>query len=115
MMPHSIIHQATSETSWRILSLLRLGPRRIYMLKRALEMSESAFSHAISKLEVAGLVNIRRAGREKISELSAQGRIVFASLQALCFTLGGTDGTSVEDDSALLRCLRENSRADDGT
>jgi predicted transcriptional regulator len=106
-MPHSIIHQATSDTSWRILSLLRLGPRRIYMLKRALEMSESAFSHAISKLETSGMVTNRRVGREKISELSAQGRIVFASLQALCFTVGSTDGTSVEDDSALLRCLRE--------
>jgi DNA-binding transcriptional ArsR family regulator len=113
MMAHSIIHQATSVTSWRILSLLRLGQRRIYMLKRALGMSESAFSHAISKLETAGLVTIRRMGREKIAILSAQGRIVFASLQALCFTLGGTDGTDVEDDSALLRCLRESPQADD--
>lgn len=83
------------------------------MLKRALNMSESAFSHAISKLESAGLVKIAKIGREKISELSTQGRIVFSSLQALCFTLGGTDGTNVEDDSALLRCLRERSKVDD--
>lgn len=105
-MPSSIIHQATAATSWRILSLLRLGERRIYVIKRAIDMTESAFSHALHKLEEAGLVTVRREGREKQAALSQQGRIVFSNIQALCFMLGGTDGTSVEDDSALVRQLR---------
>jgi predicted transcriptional regulator len=106
-MPYSIIHQATSETLWRILSLLRLGERRISLLKRTLEMSESAFSHALAKLEELDLVETRKTGREKISRLTQHGRILFSSLQALCFMLGGTDGTSVEDDSALVRWVKD--------
>jgi predicted transcriptional regulator len=106
-MPSSIIHQATSETSWRILCLLRLGDRRIRAIKQALGMTESAFSHALSKLEHLGLVNTRKIGREKVSGLTPRGRIVFSSLQAICFTLGGSDGTLVEDDSALVGFLRE--------
>lgn len=106
-MASSIIHQATSETHWRILCLLRLGERRVLYLKKALEMSESAFSHSLSKLEELNLVETRKVGREKISQLSQLGRIMFSSLQALCFMLESTDGTSVEDDSALVRYLRE--------
>jgi DNA-binding transcriptional ArsR family regulator len=105
-MPSAIIHQATAATSWRILSLLRLGERRIYIIKRTMDMTESAFSHALRKLEEAGLVTVRKVGREKQATLSEQGRIVFSNIQALCFMLGGTDGTSVEDDSALVRQLR---------
>jgi predicted transcriptional regulator len=105
-MSSSIIHQATAETSWRILCLLRLGDRRIRAIKQALGMTESAFSHALSKLEGLGLVATRKIGREKVSGLTPRGRIVFASLQALCYTLSGTDGTVVEDDSALVTCLR---------
>jgi len=106
-MPSSIIHQATAKTSWRILSLLRLGDRRIQVIKRALDMSESAFSHALRRLEEKGLVEARQYGREKQARLTSAGRIVFSSLQALCFTLGGNDGTSVEDDTSLVKCLRE--------
>lgn len=105
-MPFSIIHQATSDTSWRILSLLRLGDRRIYVVKRALGMSESAFSHALTKLANLGLVFVRPLGREKLAGLTPQGRILFSSVQALCFMLGSADGTNVEDDSALVRHLR---------
>jgi predicted transcriptional regulator len=105
-MPYSIIHQATSDTSWRILSLLRLGDRRIYVVKRALAMSESAFSHALSKLVNLKLVTVRPIGREKVAGLTPHGRILFSSVQALCFMLGSADGTSVEDDSALVRFLR---------
>lgn len=106
-MSSSIIHQATSETHWRILCLLRLGSRRIHFLKQALQMSESAFSHSLAKLEELNLVETQKNGREKISQLSQTGRILFSSLQALCFMLGSSDGTSVEDDSALVRSLRE--------
>ena len=70
-------------------------------------MSESAFSHALRRLEEKGLVEAKQFGREKQARLTSSGRIVFSSLQALCFTLGGTDGTSVEDDSSLVRCIRE--------
>ena len=69
-------------------------------------MTESAFSHALRKLENDGLVETRRQGREKASRFSQRGSIVFSSLQALCFTLGGTDGTIVEDDTALVMVLR---------
>ena len=96
----------TSETSWRILSLLRLGERRLHVLKRALGMTESAFSHALRKLEEQGLVETRRDGREKLSRLSQRGRISYSSLQALCYALRGTDGTLVEDDTALVAELR---------
>ena len=106
-MSSSIIHQATAETSWRIMCLLRLGDRRIRAIKQALGMTESAFSHALSKLEGLGLVVTRKLGREKVSGLTPRGRIVFASLQALCYTLSGTDGTLVEDDSSLVGYLRE--------
>lgn len=106
-MSSSIIHQATSETHWRILCLLRLGERRILFLKKALEISESAFSHSLAKLEELNLVETKKIGREKVSQLSQTGRILFSSLQALCFMLGGSDGTDVDDDSALVRCLRE--------
>jgi DNA-binding transcriptional ArsR family regulator len=97
----------TSPTAWRILGLLRLGDRPIRFIKRALRMTESAFSHSLRKLEKGGLVETRKQGREKVSRLSQRGRIVFSSLQALCFTLSGSDGTLVEDDTALLRVLRE--------
>ena len=110
-MPSSIIHQATSETSWRILCLLRLGDRRIRAIKQALSMTESAFSHALSKLEGLELVYTRKVGREKVSGLTSRGRIVFASLQAICYTLVGSDGTLVEDDSALVGYLREHVEA----
>jgi DNA-binding transcriptional ArsR family regulator len=106
LMPYSTIHQATARPYWRILSLLRLGERRICVVKRALGMSDSAFSHGLAKLEALELVSVRRAGREKHAALSAKGRILFSSLQALCFMLKGTDGTSVEDDSALVQHLR---------
>ena len=106
-MSSSIIHQATSDTHWRILCLLRLGNRRIHYLKKALQMSESAFSHSLAKLEELNLVETRKHGREKISQLSQTGRILFSSLQALCFMLNRSDGTSVEDDSALVSSLRD--------
>ena len=106
-MSSTVIHQLSSPTSWRILSLLRLGERRIQALKRALRMTESAFSHAASKLEDLGLVGIRKAGRDKYARLSEKGRIVFSSLQAVCYTVSGNDGTSVEDDSALVSVLRD--------
>ena len=106
-MSYSTIHLATSSTSWRVLSLLRLGERRIYALKRALGMTESAFSHALRKLEELSLVETQREGREKITKLTQRGRIVFSSLQALCIMLSGADGTSVEDDSALVSALRD--------
>jgi DNA-binding transcriptional ArsR family regulator len=106
-VPISFIHQATATTSWRILSLLRLGDRRIRFVKQALQMTESAFSHALRKLEESGMVETRKVGREKVSRLTHKGRIVFSSLQALCFTMGSNDGTVVEDDTALLRVLRE--------
>ena len=86
--------------------MLRLGDRRIYHLKPALGMTESAFSHALRKLEEAALVDTQKVGREKIARLSAKGRIVYSSLQALCYALDGTDGTSVEDDSALVSQIR---------
>jgi len=70
-------------------------------------MSESAFSHALRKLESKSLVKTTREGREKTTQLTQEGRIVFSSLQALCFTLASTDGTSVEDDSALVRELKQ--------
>lgn len=105
-MLSTVIHQATAHTSWRILSLLRLGQRRICVIKRAMEMTESAFSHALRKLERAGLVTVCKTGREKQAALSHQGRIVFSNIQALCFMLHGTDGTSVEDDTALIKQLR---------
>jgi DNA-binding transcriptional ArsR family regulator len=101
-----IIHQMTSPTAWRILSLLRLGERPIRHIKQALGMTESAFSHALRKLESEGLVETRRDGREKISRLTQRGRISFSSLQALCYALEGTDGTLVEDDTALVAVLR---------
>ena len=110
-MPSSIIHQATAKTSWRILSLLRLGDRRIQVIKRALRMSESAFSHALRRLEEKGLVEALQYGREKEARLTSTGRIVYSSLQALCYTLGGNDGTNVEDDTSLVRCLREDQQA----
>ncbi|MBN2082041.1 helix-turn-helix transcriptional regulator [bacterium] len=106
-MPYSIIHQATAQTSWRILSLLRLGERPILVLKRVLGMTESAFSHALRRLEQKKLVATRKVGREKIAWLTNTGRIVFSSLQALCYTLESSDGTSVEDDSAMVAFLRE--------
>jgi predicted transcriptional regulator len=106
-MPSSIIHQATAKTSWRVLCLLRLGERKISLLKCALDMTESAFSHALKRLENKGLVTTVKVGREKYAKLSHTGRIVFSSLQALCYTLGQTDGTSVEDDSALVTCIRQ--------
>ena len=106
-MSNSIIHQATSNTSWRILCLLRLGERRIAVLKRVLGMTESAFSHALSRLKSKGLVETRKNGREKLARLSPEGSIVFASLQALCYTLSSTNGTNVEDDSTLVAQLRD--------
>ena len=105
-MQFTIIHQATSTTSWRILSLLRFGEQRIHHIKRALDMTESAFSHALRKLEEKGLVETRKVGREKIARLSKRGRITFSSLQALCYTLGGTDGTLDDDDDALERAMK---------
>ena len=106
-MPNSIIHQVTSPTSWRILCLLRLGERKIGYLKPALEMSESAFSHAFKRLRTAGVATYRTTGREKIAKLTKKGQIVFSSLQALCYALNGTDGTSVEDDSAMVAQIRK--------
>ena len=105
-MPNKIIHQATAETSWRILSLLRLGERRIYFVKRALNKTESAFSHALRRLEAQDLVVTRKVGREKLARLTTNGRILFSSLQALCFALSNTDGTSPEDDTALVTLMR---------
>ncbi len=107
-MPNSIIHQATSETSWRILSLLRHGERRIHLLKVALELNESTFSHALQRLEVRGLVETQQHGREKSARLSGKGRIVFAGLQALCCTLAGQDGSLEADDQAMNRLLEAN-------
>ena len=77
------------------------------MIKRTIDMTESAFSHALKTLVEKGLVEARKVGREKIARLSKKGQIVFASLQALCFTLGNSDGTSVEDDSAMVAILKE--------
>jgi len=109
-MANRIIHQMTSPTAWRILALLRLGERPIRFIKQALEMTESAFSHALRKLEKEGLVETQKQGREKVSRLTQRGHIVFSSLQALCFTLGGSDGTLVEDDTALGAVLRDGAR-----
>lgn len=106
-MPNSIIHQATSETSWRILSLLRQGERRIHLLKVALDLNESTFSHALQRLESRGLVDTTQHGREKSARLSGRGRIVFSGLQALCCTLGGSDGSIKADDDAMARLLEE--------
>jgi predicted transcriptional regulator len=90
--------------------LLRLGERRIAVLKRALGMSESAFSHALNRLQSKGLVEAQKNGREKLARLSSGGRIVFASLQALCYTLSGNDGTSAVDDHALAAHQAKRSR-----
>ena len=106
-MPNSIIHQATSETSWRILSLLRNGERRIHLLKVALDLNESTFSHALQRLESRGLVETEQHGREKSARLSVQGRIVFSGLQALCYTLAGHDGSVKTDDDAVAPLLDE--------
>ena len=106
-MPYSIIHQATAKTSWRILSLLRLGERPILVLKRVLGMTESAFSHALRRLERKGLVATRKVGREKFAWQTSTGRIVFSTLQALCFTLEGNDGTRAKDDNAMKSFLRD--------
>lgn len=76
-------------------------------LKPALQMSESAFSHAFKRLEDGGVAEYRKVGREKYARLSKKGQIVFSSLQALCYALAGTDGTSVEDDSSLVAQIRE--------
>ncbi|MCC7476865.1 helix-turn-helix transcriptional regulator [bacterium] len=108
-MPNSIIHQATSETSWRILSLLRHGETRIHLLKVALELNESTFSHALQRLEVRGLVDTQQHGREKSARLSDKGRIVFSGLQALCFTLTGKDGSLTADDAAMNKLTNESS------
>jgi len=110
-MPYSIIHQATAKTSWRILSLLRLGEQPIMLLKRVLNMTESAFSHALRRLEEKELVATRKSGREKTVWLTNHGRIVFSSLQALCFTLAGKDGSGLEDDTALFELLRDSAQA----
>ena len=101
-MVNSIIHQVTSNTSWRILCLLRLGERKIVYLRTALGMSESAFSHAFKRLEDGGVAVYRKVGREKYARPSKKGQIVFSSLQALCYAINGTDGTSVEDDSSMV-------------
>lgn len=106
-MPFSTVHQATAETSWRVLSLLRFGALRIYIVKRVLGMSESAFSHALRKLVDLQLVAEMQIGREKVAEMTPQGRILYSSVQALCFMLDGTDGTNSDDDSALARLNRQ--------
>jgi len=111
-MSYSIIHQATATTSWRILSLLRLGEQPIMLLKRVLDMTESAFSHALRRLEEKQLVATRKSGREKTAWLTNRGRILFSSLQALCFTLGGTDGSSLKDDTALLALVGDSVNSD---
>lgn len=87
--------------------MLRLGERKIVYLKSALEMSESAFSHAFKRLEDAGVAVYRKVGREKYARLSDKGMIIFPSLQALCFALDGTDGTRVEDDSAMVAQIKD--------
>lgn len=100
-MPNATIHQATTETSWRILCLLRFGEVRIHLLKLALDFNESTFSHALSRLESRGLVATRQSGREKLAHLSDTGRIALGSLQALCCALYGHDGSRPAEDERL--------------
>lgn len=106
-MPNATLHQATSETSWRILSLLRQGEQRIHLLKVALDLNESTFSHALQRLESRGLVETRQHGREKSARLSERGRIIFSTLQALCYTLYGNSGVDERDEQAMLQHAAE--------